>query len=231
MAVEYLGPRAVEIMRQEDHNISNDAESLIMLEQDAESDEQMMDYLENWWELFAEMDVLDTMVAQSYDEIEHHKFLRHKVPETVNALVRSYGQAKLGTDCAVPESQLAWLFDQAFAVGKEFEAYQWDRQPLDKGEFGYAVWAHAGDSHVHLNLLPRNDEEDEQAKSFVTKLLKEVVAKHGTIAAEHGLGKKEFDHQPALLLQYGTNGMDQIRAMKLAIDPKELLNSGNLIPI
>ena len=172
--------------------------------------------------------MLDTSVAQTFQEIEHHKFLRHKVPETVNATVKSYGNAKLGTDYAVPNENFRELFDFILAIGKQFESYQQVRKELGES-FGYAIWAHAGNSHFHLNLLPRDSEEDKEAKRLITQVLRKVIELKGSIAAEHGLGKKHFDGKPALIFQYGEDGLEQIKMMKDILDPKHLLNHGNLL--
>ena len=65
----------------------------------------------------------------------------------------------------------------------------------------------------------------------MVKIMKKVVSRKGTIAAEHGLGKKSFAGKPALFYQYGDKGLAEVKEMKLAMDPKNLLNRGNLIPL
>ncbi len=69
---------------------------------------------------------------------------------------------------------------------------------------------------------------------LVTILLKKAVEFKGTISAEHGVGKKYYleDNQkrPFLELMYGHEGLIQIARLKHVLDPKHILNIGNMVP-
>ena len=223
LSVEYLDERASKIMR------NGEGEGVIViLEQDANTDEETDDFVEYWVNKFDELGIEETSVAMTPKEIEHHKFLRHLIPETVNSLARSNNQPKLGTDYASPIRYLERLFRLSKEIGREFEEYLNHRKDLGES-IGYAMWSHSGDSHVHLNLLPRDEEEKKYAKKLMVKMMKEIVSWNGTIAAEHGLGKKKFDGKPALAIMIGSEGLKEIHRMKAILDPKFLLNRGNLI--
>jgi D-lactate dehydrogenase (cytochrome) len=229
MAVEYLGKRPISIMHTVDETISLQNEALIILEQDANGEDSMDEAIAFWSELFEELNIEDTRVAQTHSEIENFKKLRHMVPETINSIVKHHGQSKIGTDFAVPEEYLEEYFELAFKIGKQFENYQNERLNLGDRP-GYAIWAHAGDTHIHLNLIPRDDEESRKGKDMVLELIEKTVKWGGSIAAEHGLGKKVFGGKPALYHQLGEEGLEDIRKMKYYFDPNNLLNRGNLIP-
>lgn len=226
LSVEYLDERASKIMHNTDENIPEHVQATIILEQEL-TEATADDYIMYWIDILDTLEIEDSSVAQSYVEIEHHKQLRHTVPETMNILAKSNGYSKLGTDYAVPIQYLRNVFSFAFALGREFEEYQNSQHPLEK--FGYALWSHAGDAHIHVNFLPRSTEEHKKAKNLMVKFMQQVVAWGGTIAAEHGLGKKQFNNHPALYFQYGQTGISQIAQMKLTLDPQNLLNQGNLI--
>ncbi len=226
LSVELLDEKAVDIMRGSDGSIPP-SKVAIILEQDASS-ETIEEAILFWVDYFDEIGISSSSVAQTHKEIEHHKFLRHLIPETVNRMVRSNGQPKLGTDYSVPSERFQELLDRAQQMGKEFETFQ--KQNSASTSFGYIIWAHAGDSHLHLNFLPRTPEEVAFAKKLMVRLMKEVVAFGGSIAAEHGLGKKKFEGKPALFFQYGEEGIRQIQEMKQIVDPDFLLNRGNLVP-
>lgn len=223
MSVELLDERAVNIMHQADSSIPPDTIAII-LEQDA-ADADLEDAITFWGETFEELGISSSSVGQTYKEIEHHKFLRHLVPETINRMVRSNSQPKLGTDYSVPPDKFGQLLSKARMMGEMFETNQKDGSGI-----GYAIWAHAGDSHLHLNFLPKTSDEVNLAKNLMVELMKEVVKLGGSIAAEHGLGKKSFEGKPALYFQYGNDGVEQVRSMKKAIDPYFILNRGNLVP-
>ncbi len=225
MSVEYLDERAVQIMRTEDTSIPPDCK-LVIIEQDA-TDESIEDAVESWVGLFDRLQIENTSVATTYKEIENHKKLRHLVPETINSIVRRNGQAKLGTDYSIPNDHFQALLSKAQQIGDEFESFQQSRKELE--QFGYAIWAHAGDSHIHLNFLPRDEEETIFAKSKMVEMMKFVVERGGSIAAEHGLGKKRFNDKPALYFQYGEKGVAYFTRVKTIMDSKWILSRGNLV--
>ncbi len=209
LSVEYLDAHSLEIMRRKETRIPETAESLVVLEQDAGSEEELYQALEYWGEMFEELDIRETEVAQTPAQLEEHKELRHVVPETINAIVRRHGQSKLGSDYSVPDASFRELFCYAFDLGREFEDHL--RQGGDDGGPGSALWAHAGDSHLHLNLIPRTDEHTRFAKDLFLRLIKKTVSLGGSIAAEHGPGKKTLGGRPVLYYQYGDVGIEVIR--------------------
>ncbi len=228
MSVEFLDDRATRIVKQVDPRIPPLAHSIIMLEQDVRSSSELYPALEWWKDRFDELEILDTSVALTHAEIEHHKELRHSVPEHVLSLTRSHDQSLVATDYSVPQTSFSELFYHLLEVGAEFESLVRDGlQSLDA--LGYVFFAHAGDSHVHLTLLPRNDHQADTAKARLAEIAEKVVSLGGSIAAEHGLGKKTLRGKPALYTQYGEKGLRSVRSMKLSIDPLNLLNRGNLI--
>lgn len=54
-----------------------------------------------------------------------------------------------------------------------------------------------------------------------------IVANGGTISHHHGVGE---DHLPWMVQEKGSLGVDVLRAIKTALDPKGILNPGKLIP-
>ena len=223
LAVEFIDKRAIDIMRTADATISQNIEALMILEQHADSTNELEDAIMYWSEFFDNLDIEDTRVALTYSEIVVFKKLRHMIPETINSIVKQYGQSKIGTDYTVPEQYLIEFFEFAFEIGDKFEKYLESIYPL-RGKPGYALWAHAGDTHIHLNFIPRNAQETTIANEMVIELIKKTVQLGGSIAAEHGLGKKTYAGKPALYYQLGKEGIE----MKLSLDPNNLLNRGNL---
>ena len=54
-----------------------------------------------------------------------------------------------------------------------------------------------------------------------------IVANGGTISHHHGVGE---DHLPWMAQEKGAIGLEVLRAIKRALDPKGVLNPGKLIP-
>ncbi len=155
----------------------------------------------------------DTWAAFDADEAERIKTFRHCVPETVNSLVaerkREHSELhKVGTDMVVPADKLG-------------ETLAAQRAALDAEGLEYVVFGHIGDSHLHLNILPRNAAELARSKELYTQFARAAVAAGGSVAGEHGIGKVK----KALLIEmYGEESVEQMRALKRAIDPDGLLN-------
>ena len=121
---------------------------------------------------------------------------------------------KISADISVP----------AKAFKKLINFYQ--TQIENKG-LEYVLFGHIGECHLHLNILPRNDIEMETAKELSHKFAEKAVSLHGTISAEHGIGKMKHKF---LELLYGREGLREMIRIKLLLDPKGILNRGNIFP-
>src|SRR5207245_5839573 len=117
--------------------------------------------------------------AASAADRERFRRFRHAVPEAVNDLVRRRNLTKMGSDFAVP-------------IERNREMLAIYRETLDREFPGqYVIFGHIGDAHLHVNILPSNDGEWEQAKGIMTEFARRAVELGGTVSAEHGLGKRK----------------------------------------
>jgi D-lactate dehydrogenase (cytochrome) len=175
-----------------------------------------------------EHNVAQDWFAEDAGERQEQKEFRHSLPEGVNDYLRRQGSYKLGTDFAVPAHQFPRLLELSMEAADTFRA-----QFPHEGEHT-ATWGHLGNYHLHFNFLARNPEELTVAKRLYAQLAQAAVALGGTISAEHGVGKKTAEIggivMPYLQLMYGEEGLRQIAAVKQALDPKWILNAGNMIP-
>ncbi|MBW8838589.1 MAG: hypothetical protein JF602_01850, partial [Gemmatimonadetes bacterium] len=91
------------------------------------------------------------------------------------------------------------------------------------------VFGHAGDGHVHVNLLP--EIERQGWESTVADLLDEVtsalVRLGGTPAGEHGDGRLRAG---LLSRVYGEKVVDLFRRLKQCFDPLGILAPGVILP-
>jgi len=153
-------------------------------------------------------------------ELAKMKTVRHFVPETVNGIIAQrkaqYSEIhKIGTDMAVPDDAL-----------KEYIEYY--IKILDEQGMEYVMWGHIGDNHIHVNMLPRNNEEVHQGMDNYMTFAKRAIELGGTVAAEHGIGKLK---RPFLKAMYGETGIKEMQAVKKALDSKWLINRDNMIPV
>jgi len=93
--------------------------------------------------------------------------------------------------------------------------------------FVYIIFGHIGNSHVHLNILPRNREEFVEAKTLYRTFVAKAIALGGTLSAEHGIGKLKREY---LADMYGEEAIREMAEVKKCLDPFLVLNIGNIIP-
>lgn len=152
-------------------------------------------------------------------ELERFKHFRHAVPEIVNNIIaerkKTYPHLhKLGTDMSVTNEHLV-------------DMMHFYHQVLQEEGLEYAIWGHIGDNHVHVNILPRNMEELEKGKAIYKKFAHKAVEYGGSVSAEHGIGKIKHEY---LKIMFGEEGINEMRRVKEALDPKYLLCVNNMFP-
>ena len=140
-------------------------------------------------------------------------------PETINAIIaerkKQYPELhKLGTDLAVPDDRLR-------------DMWQVYKDSLSAADLQWVAFGHIGNNHVHINILPRNGSELQEGLKLYGHFAAKAVEFKGTVSAEHGIGKMKTNF---LELMYSPDHLDEMRAVKLALDPENLLNPGNIFP-
>ena len=93
-----------------------------------------------------------------------------------------------------------------------------------------AVWGHISDGNVHPNILPRNFAEMGAGREAVLAFGRAAIGLGGSPLAEHGVGRSETKQQ-LLRDLYGEEGIDQMRAVKRALDPEGKLAPGVIFPL
>lgn len=154
----------------------------------------------------------------SEDELRDIRIFRHAIPERANAIIARRreehpGLHKIATDMSVADRDLPWVY----------ELY---RTRLTEAGLDFVVFGHVGNNHFHVNILPRDERELARAKEIYAGFARDVVARGGSVAAEHGIGriKKSF-----LATQYSSETLQSFREIKAWADPGWRLNRGVLI--
>lgn len=147
--------------------------------------------------------------------------IREGVPAAVNARVGRAAEAdrrisKTAADMIVP-------FDHIEALLDYYDA-EFGRRGLDA-----AVWGHIADGNVHPNVIPRSFADVESGRAAILAFGREVIRLGGSPLAEHGVGRNPVK-QRLLRDLYGDRGIEEMRAVKRAIDPEGRLAPGVLFP-
>jgi D-lactate dehydrogenase (cytochrome) len=215
LSIEYLDANALELLRLKGARVPAGAKASIFFEQEmpAAGADSITDA---WLELMSGYGASadDSWVAMTPSEAEELNKLRHSVPESVNEIVRRNGYNKLSTDIAVPEKNFKEMFD----------LYE---SALGQAKIAHVIFGHIGECHLHVNLLPKNEEELKKAEEICCGFYKRGVALGGTISAEHGVGKVRRKYME---LMYGAEGLAQMARVKKALDPNCILGRGNIFP-
>ena len=148
--------------------------------------------------------------------------LREAVPAGVNQRVgRAQREidpriAKTAADMIVPFER----FGEMMAIYRDGFA----SRGLD-----FAVWGHISDGNVHPNVLPRSYADVERGKEAILEFGREVARLGGCPLAEHGVGRSPVK-QALLRGLYGGAGIEEMRAVKRALDPGWKLAPGVIFP-
>lgn len=90
---------------------------------------------------------------------------------------------------------------------------------------------HAGDGNIHANILKdqlSDAEWDDKLPKLQNEIYTAVYAVGGKLSGEHGIGYKRVK----LLEQYGNPvELKMMKALKQALDPKNILNPGKVIDV
>jgi D-lactate dehydrogenase (cytochrome) len=78
---------------------------------------------------------------------------------------------------------------------------------------------------VHVNILPRDDDEAGKAWEIYRRFIHRAVELGGTISAEHGIGKLKREY---LREMYGDQHLREMAEVKRAFDPEGILGRGNI---
>ncbi|MFT8479477.1 FAD-binding oxidoreductase [Gluconobacter oxydans] len=126
------------------------------------------------------------------------------------------GYRGITTDAIVPIAALTELMTGA-------------RADIDASGLLAPIVGHVGDGNFHtVILIPPNDADAEKrALELDHKIIRRALSLGGSASGEHGIGlaKQIFmteEHEPAAL--------SVMRAIKSALDPKNILNPGKLVP-
>jgi D-lactate dehydrogenase (cytochrome) len=229
MTMEYLDSASLNLLREERvqggegriPELPSDAGSALFLEFPFASEEAMDEgVLALEAHLAAAGASLEaTWAGQEAADQRRMRALRHAVPEAVNARISRLratcpGIHKVGTDLAVPHRSARAMAD-AYARVREASGVS------------SVLFGHAAENHLHLNFLPRTLDELEEAKARHFELARVAVSLGGSVTAEHGIGRLK---RALVSIQFGEEGVAEMRRIKRAMDPAGILNPGVLLP-
>jgi D-lactate dehydrogenase (cytochrome) len=92
------------------------------------------------------------------------------------------------------------------------------------------IVGHVGDGNFHLTLLidMADSEEVRRAEGLLERLVERALAMEGTSTGEHGVGQGKMKY---LLPEHGEGALAAMRAIKMALDPQNIMNPGKIMTL
>jgi D-lactate dehydrogenase (cytochrome) len=149
--------------------------------------------------------------------------IREAVPAGVNQRV---GRAQRDVDPRIAKTAA----DMIVPFERFAEMMRVYREGFASRGLDYAVWGHISDGNVHPNVIPRTFDDVVKGKEAILEFGREVVRFGGCPLAEHGVGRSPVK-QTLLRQLYGDAGVEEMRAVKRALDPGCRLAPGVLFAV
>jgi D-lactate dehydrogenase len=134
--------------------------------------------------------------------------------KALSPALRTISPNKINEDVVVPVAQLPPLIETLRDISNRH------RVPI-------VSFGHAGNGNMHVNILPRDDDEMKRAESALSDLFDLVIKLGGTLSGEHGIGlaKRDFLHRAI-----DADALSMMHKIKSQFDPDGILNPGKLLP-
>jgi D-lactate dehydrogenase (cytochrome) len=138
--------------------------------------------------------------------------IRESLPQAINEMIRHKNMRKISTDFAVENKN----FDRMMEIYDKI---------LSRTKIQYFVFGHIGMNSLHINFVPEDEKQRQEALELYDVMAKEIALIGGTISAEHGVGKLKKKY---LKYMYSNQIIEKMKRIKEIFDPFNLCNRGNI---
>lgn len=213
LALEFFDKHTLNFLLKDYPNIPKASEAAVWFEQEVNSQTEEK-LLEEWMKLISEFNGDEESAWFAFSESDNKKIqeFRHAISWKISEYIAQNNLKKLGTDVAVPDNKFE-------------DFYFYCKNEVEKENLPYVVYGHFGNSHMHLNMLPKSEEGYLKGKEIYKKICEKAVELGGTISAEHGIGKLKTEY---LLVMYGEENIKKMFEVKRALDSNLILGAGNI---
>ncbi|MFZ5754216.1 MAG: FAD-binding oxidoreductase [Bacillota bacterium] len=137
-----------------------------------------------------------------------------KARRAVSSAIVQLKPTKISEDATVPRSKIPEMIKRLRVIAEKYQLY-------------LPVFGHAGDGNLHPNIVAdkRDHEEMERVEMAIGEIFRAALDLGGTLSGEHGIGLMK---KPYLKWETGVVGLNYMKAIKDAVDPKGVLNPGKM---
>ncbi|MGO1120179.1 FAD-binding oxidoreductase [Rhodovibrionaceae bacterium A322] len=122
-----------------------------------------------------------------------------------------------------------WSTDVCVPISRLADCLLETRKDVDEAGILAPMVGHVGDGNFHMLFLldMSKPEELEQAKAINERLVLRAISMGGTCTGEHGVGSGKM---PYLQAEHG-EAVSVMRTLKMALDPKGIMNPGKIVSV
>lgn len=189
-----------------------DVEAILIIESDGMDEELVVKEIEAIADICRATGARDVDVART----ESERAALWSARRAISPSLARRAPNKLGEDISVPRSAIP----DAVAAIKEISR---------KHDIPIAIFGHAGDGNLHPNILfdKRDPVQLAKMKKAAADIFDVSVRLGGTLSGEHGVGSLKLAF---LEKDIGPIAIDVMSSIKKAMDPKDILNPGKVVP-
>ncbi|WP_370637548.1 FAD-binding oxidoreductase [Salinicoccus sp. ID82-1] len=192
-------------------DLPREAAAILLVEVDGDPD-VLSKELDIVQEALKKIGVDDIQIASDKEE----EARLWQVRKLVSPAIVTSGYTKISEDATVPLSKIPDMFRKIDEIKRKYN-------------LNIVVFGHAGDGNLHptINTNMRDSDEVGRVEDAVEEIFKYAIELGGTLSGEHGIGtmKKAF-----LANEISDDGVLFQKAIKKALDPKNILNPGKIFP-
>lgn len=134
-----------------------------------------------------------------------------------------------GQGAAPPRDVDVWITDVCVPLAKLADTISAIKARSDASSLHAPIVGHIGDGNVHSFILMRRGSatDKKEGESLSHDMAVMAIDAHGTCTGEHGIGvgKRQY-----LVRELGPEAVQAMAALKVALDPRGILNPGKVIP-
>jgi glycolate oxidase len=189
-----------------------DREAILILEADGNDEGAVHQEIEAIARICRQSGAAEVQIAR--DEAERADFWQGR-----RSLLPSLGRrapSQLLEDVSVPRSEIPGMVQRVKEIGHQVGL------PV-------VVFGHAGDGNLHPTILfdRRDPEQVRRAEQAAADIFAAAIELGGTLSGEHGIGTLKRDYMAMAL---GSVAIDIQHQIKCALDPRNVLNPGKMLP-
>ena len=209
-AIEFMDEDAVKFVKKflKEEMPFPDAGALLLIQIDGDSEDEIMNHLEKIKKYLNDDSVF---VASAKNQRERLWKARRSIREAIEHESRVF----LSEDTVVPRSEIPKFLTEV-------------KQYFNSKGLVSAMFGHAGDGNVHIDVLKCDMDYDDWKKivpEIKKNLYKIAVAHGGTLTGEHGIGVLRRDY---LDIAVSKEQIELLKRIKAAFDPENILNPGKI---